>query len=58
MLQGMGKKLGRFILRDEQKAPVIVNTWNIIRKTPNRRLKNASNIAWHGKEGQKFPKIL
>jgi hypothetical protein len=58
MLQGMGKKLGRFILRDEQKAPIIVNTWNVMRKNPKRRLKNASSIAWHGKVGQGFPKIL
>ena len=57
MLKGFGKKLSRDILRDEQKAPMIINTWNLLRKHPTVRLKNASRIAWHGKEGQKFPII-
>lgn len=58
LLQTSGKKKAQYILRDEQKAPMIVNTWNLVRKDPTMRLKNASKIAWHGRMGQKFPKIL
>lgn len=58
LIQGLGKKKTQFILRDEQKAPMIVNTWNFMRKNPGKMLKDARPIAWHGKEGQKFPKIL
>jgi hypothetical protein len=57
-VQELGKKRTAYILRDEQKAPMIVKAWNIMRKTPQRLLKNASSIAWHGREGEEFPKIL
>jgi hypothetical protein len=46
------------VLRDEQKAPMIVNTWNLLRKYPSLKLPSAKRIAWHGREGEEFPKIL
>jgi len=48
----------RVILRDEVKAPMIALTWNLLRKKPEARIKNAVPIAWHGRVGQKFPKLL
>jgi hypothetical protein len=57
ILKGQGKKVRQYILRDEQKAPIIIKTWNILRNNPSAHLENASRIAWHGKEGQKYPEI-
>jgi len=52
------QKQARSILRDEEKAPIIANTWNLVRKEPGVRIHDARRIAWHPKEGQKFPKLL
>ena len=57
-LQGLGKRKARLILRDEQKAPMIVLAWNIIRKDGYVKLKDSKRLSWHGRQGQKFPKIL
>lgn len=58
LLQGLSKKHSRLLLRDEQKAPMIVKTWNILRKDGNKRIKDSRLIYWYGNRGEKFPKIL
>jgi hypothetical protein len=58
ILQPKGPKRTRYILRDEMKAPMIVNTWNLVVAHPEVKLKDATKIAWHGRQGQKFPQIL
>lgn len=57
-MKAMGKKQTRLVLRDEQKAPMIINAWNIIRKEGYVKLKDGKRLQWQGKRGQKFPKIL
>jgi hypothetical protein len=47
----------RRVMRDERKAPMIVVAWNLLRKDPNVRLKDARRLGWHGKVGQLFPVI-
>lgn len=56
-LRGLSKRT-KEVLRDEVKAPTIINAWNIIRKQGYIKLSDAKRITWHGKLGQKFPKIL
>lgn len=58
LLRSLGKRGTKYVMRDEQKAPTIVNAWNLIRKRGWVKIKDASPIAWHGSQGQKFPKIL
>jgi hypothetical protein len=58
ILQPKGARRMRYILRDEAKAPMIINTWNLVVKDPSIKLKDASRVAWHGRIGQTFPKIL
>jgi hypothetical protein len=57
-LRALGKKGAKYVIRDEQKAPMIANAWNLIRKRGWVKIKDANPISWHGKVGQKFPKIL
>jgi hypothetical protein len=58
-MTGLGKtRVAQYVLRDEQKAPVIIKTWNLIRKNPQVRLLNASRIAWQGSRGERFPEIV
>jgi len=56
-LSGTNKRT-RLVLRDEQKAPMIALAWNVIRKRGWVKIKTSASIAWHGKVGQKFPKLL
>lgn len=56
-LRGRARGQTRMILRDEQKAPMIAMAWNIIRKEGYIKLRDSKRISWHGKVGQKFPKL-
>lgn len=61
IVQPKGPKRTRLILRDEAKAPMFINTWNLVVTAPDdapAKLKDVSPVAWHGRAGQKFPKIL
>lgn len=58
ILQPKGPKRTRFIIRDEAKAPMIIKTWNLFVTQPELKLRDAVPIAWHGRNGQPFPKIL
>jgi hypothetical protein len=61
ILQPRRPTRARLILRDEAKAPMIINTWNLVVTAPDdapAKLKDASRVAWHGRVGQKFPEIL
>lgn len=58
LLRALAKKDLRYVLRDEQKAPLIVKAWNLVRKEGWIKIKNTQRIAWHGAVEQKFPKIL
>jgi hypothetical protein len=61
ILQPKGARRVRLILRDEAKAPMIINTWNLVVTAPAEapaKLKDVSRVAWHGRVGQKFPEIL
>jgi len=51
------KGRGRAVLRDERKAPVIINTWNILRDNPNATIANIQKILWQGRAGQKYPAL-
>jgi len=51
----------RQITRDERKAPMVILTWNLLRKDPNVLLTGRSSvnrILWQGRMGQKYPAIL
>jgi hypothetical protein len=48
---------GRAVIRDERKAPVIINTWNLLRKDPEARLTTIQKIIWQGRAGQPYPVI-
>jgi hypothetical protein len=48
----------RHVLRDEVKAPMIVNAWNLFVAQPDLKLKDTTRLVWHGRVGQKFPEIL
>ena len=57
MKRGAGKKQG--ILRDERKAPMIILTWNLLRKDPTVHIKNAQRIVWNqGRGSSPYPVIL
>jgi hypothetical protein len=47
----------RQIMRDERKAPLVINAWNVLRKNPEEKLGNARRLFWRDKVGQVYPKI-
>jgi hypothetical protein len=53
------KTAGRYraVIRDERKAPVIINTWNLLRKDRAMKIPNVQRILWQGRAGQKYPSI-
>jgi len=58
ILQPKGPRRVRYILRDEAKAPMIINAWNLAVTEPGIKLRDAGKLVWHGRVGQKFPQIL
>jgi hypothetical protein len=57
ILQPAGKRT-RMIMRDEIKAPMIINAWNLLRLDPKATMRDVSKLAWHGRVGQNFPIII
>ena len=45
------------VMRDENKAPMVILAWNLAEQHPETRLKNAQKLAWHAGIAKAYPAI-